>query len=255
MRNALKDFTETEVEEIARYLDFKDKAMMGRAKEKDKDAQGNKSDEEESYDSEKSIEEIPLAQVQAMIRVKKTSTPSPHSRRISLGETRTKKVSMSPTMEKRKTRATSMAERAAAEASKAEKATVPQRKSERLVKEAPRRKATAAKSFEHTKDPGRGQRKDADVQTPAKRKAKTTESSVSGFKRLRKLGGIPTTSGTPSKEYNEVEVRNEITEKMVDGNVQSVGISEPARNISSTDGEGIIGEGHSQVPHVEQGEN
>lgn len=45
-RNALKDFTETEVEEIARYLDFKDKAMMGRAKEKDKDAQGNKSDEE-----------------------------------------------------------------------------------------------------------------------------------------------------------------------------------------------------------------
>ena len=82
----------------------------------------------------------------------------------------------------------------------------------------PRRKATAAKSFEHTKDPqpeGRGQRKDADVQTPAKRKAKTTESSVSGFKRLRKLGGIPTTSGTPSKEYNEVEVRNEITEKMV----------------------------------------
>lgn len=118
LRNALKDFTETEVEEIARYLDFKDKAMMGRAKEKDKDAQGNKSDEEESYDSEKSIEEIPLAQVQAMIRGKKTSTPSPHSRRISLGETRTKKVSMSPTMEKRKTRATSMAERAAAEASK-----------------------------------------------------------------------------------------------------------------------------------------
>lgn len=97
---------------------------------------------------------------------------------------------MSPTMEKRKTRATGMAERAAAEASKAEKATVPQRKSERLAKEAPRRKATAAKSFEHTKDPqpeGRGQRKDADVQTPAKRKAKTTESSVSGFKRLRKL--------------------------------------------------------------------
>ncbi|KAK9081410.1 hypothetical protein Sjap_026602 [Stephania japonica] len=44
--NALKDFTETEVEEIARYLDFKDKAMMGRAKEKDKNAQGNKSDEE-----------------------------------------------------------------------------------------------------------------------------------------------------------------------------------------------------------------
>lgn len=110
---------------------------------------------------------------------------------------------------------------------------------------------TAAKSFEHTKDPqpeGRGQRKDADVQTPAKRKAKTTKSSVSGFKRLRKLGGIPTTSGTPSKEYNEVEVRNEITEMMVDGNVQSVGISEPARKISSTDGEGIIGEGHSQVP-------
>lgn len=52
-----------------------------------------------------------------------------------------------------------------------------------------------------------------------------------------------------------MEVRNEITEMMVDGNVQSVGISEPARNISSTDGEGIIGEGHSQVPHVEQGEN
>lgn len=59
--------------------------MMGRAKEKDKDAQGNKSDEEESSDSEKSIdpsEEIPLAQVQAMIRGKKTSTPSPHSREI-----------------------------------------------------------------------------------------------------------------------------------------------------------------------------
>lgn len=79
LRNALKDFTETEVED--RYLDFKDKAMMGRAKEKDKDAQGNKSDEEESSDSEKSIEEIPLAQVQAMIRGKKTYTPSPHSRR------------------------------------------------------------------------------------------------------------------------------------------------------------------------------
>lgn len=130
--------------------------MMGRAKVVDKDAQGNKSDEEKSSYSEKSIdpsEEIPLAQVQAMIRGKKTSTPSPHSRKISLGETRTKKVSMSPTMEKRKTRATSMAERAAADASKAEKATVPQRKSERLAKEAPRRKATAAKSFEQTKDP------------------------------------------------------------------------------------------------------
>lgn len=41
MRNALKDFTETEVEEIAPYLDFKEKAMMGRAKVVDKDAQGN----------------------------------------------------------------------------------------------------------------------------------------------------------------------------------------------------------------------
>ncbi|KAJ4977868.1 hypothetical protein NE237_008648 [Protea cynaroides] len=133
---------------------------------------------------------------------------------------------MSPTMEKRKIRATSMAERAAVDASKAEKETVPQRKSERLAKEAPRRKVIAAKSFEQTKDPqpeGRGQRKDADVQTPTKRKAKTTKSSVSGFKRLRKDQGIPTTSGTPSKEYNEVEVRNEITEMMVDdGGVVSI---------------------------------